>query len=597
MKQVLRNEWLRDCLEKLEPFRSLWMGFQLGSFPLILSWRCAQEIECYLEKMYRIWYTITGGETYLCDEYTVEKLGGLAPLWSAHDRSLIESLFAAGHIFPRVRDPAVRARISQKVLTVEGFVLTFQTFFKQVKILGPIMHPLRELFPASDFYPSRGEFSLDSRRLPSVRDILLQRWRERPEPNKQQYVLQYNEIDDRSVECSDPGLYSYWQLCLYLLRHSQGHQGFPKTQYRAEPSERPGWVVRLGQFARRLGFESEQISLLCNQDPNLSQIRIHLLEERPSTFFSAPADKFDAEAHSRQRGQAIFDYRPPTVTPLMTTDSATVMRVPRTHPELFLPTIWSALTQQPRYALTEYGALVLICLSFFEGFGSNSVANVGEGPQPVPSLLRSSSVYSVPAYPDSHRASITFWHLPQRRDMSPLAEYICDTTIKDIEKVVNNIRAQGQAPLFALVDSDGRLRLCDPSQILVALLEAQNRQLRDAVQTLYEHIQAGHELPILPARSPEDNRPLVHDIIEYINTLRESTTTIPEQAQPQVVLPKTMPTVSLLQSQLATPLPLAVAVSVPDLGTFAATSTQHSFPFMAYNASQMNYECLESEVD
>ncbi|KAJ6284206.1 hypothetical protein J3E71DRAFT_171788 [Bipolaris maydis] len=466
MKQVLRNEWLRDCLEKLEPFRSLWMGFQLGSFPLILSWRCAQEIECYLEKMYRIWYTITGGETYLCDEYTVEKLGGLAPLWSAHDRSLIESLFAAGHIFPRVRDPAVRARISQKVLTVEGFVLTFQTFFKQVKILGPIMHPLRELFPASDFYPSRGEFSLDSRRLPSVRDILLQRWRERPEPNKQQYVLQYNEIDDRSVECSDPGLYSYWQLCLYLLRHSQGHQGFPKTQYRAEPSERPGWVVRLGQFARRLGFESEQISLLCNQDPNLSQIRIHLLEERPSTFFSAPADKFDAEAHSRQRGQAIFDYRPPTVTPLMTTDSATVMRVPRTHPELFLPTIWSALTQQPRYALTEYGALVLICLSFFEGFGSNSVANVGEGPQPVPSLLRSSSVYSVPAYPDSHRASITFWHLPQRRDMSPLAEYICDTTIKDIEKVVNNIRAQGQAPLFALVDSDGRLRLCDPSQIL-----------------------------------------------------------------------------------------------------------------------------------
>ena len=104
-------------------------------------------------------------------------------------------------------------------------------------------------------------------------------------------------------------------------------------------------------------------------------------------------------------------------------------------------------------------------------------------------------------------------------------------------------------------------------------------------------------MPILPARSPEDNRPLLHDIIEYINTLRESTTTIPEQAQPQVVLPETMPTVSLLQSQLATPLPLAVAVSVPDLGTFAATSTQHNFPFMAYNASQMNYECLESEVD
>ena len=42
LRQVVRSEWLRDCLEKLEPFRALWMGFQLGSFPLILSWRCRQ---------------------------------------------------------------------------------------------------------------------------------------------------------------------------------------------------------------------------------------------------------------------------------------------------------------------------------------------------------------------------------------------------------------------------------------------------------------------------------------------------------------------------------------------------------------------------
>jgi hypothetical protein len=42
LNQILRNEWLRICLERLEPFRSLWMSFQLGSFPLILSWRCRQ---------------------------------------------------------------------------------------------------------------------------------------------------------------------------------------------------------------------------------------------------------------------------------------------------------------------------------------------------------------------------------------------------------------------------------------------------------------------------------------------------------------------------------------------------------------------------
>jgi hypothetical protein len=42
LNQILRNEWLRICLERLEPFCSLWMSFQLGSFPLILSWRCRQ---------------------------------------------------------------------------------------------------------------------------------------------------------------------------------------------------------------------------------------------------------------------------------------------------------------------------------------------------------------------------------------------------------------------------------------------------------------------------------------------------------------------------------------------------------------------------
>jgi hypothetical protein len=50
--------------------------------------------------------------------------------------------------------------------------------------------------------------------------------------------------------------------------------------------------------------------------------------------------------------------------------------------------------------------------------------------------------------------------------MHPLAKYRCDATTEGVQKVVNNIHTQGVAPLFALVDRDGRLRLCDPSQIL-----------------------------------------------------------------------------------------------------------------------------------
>ncbi|CAN9297934.1 unnamed protein product [Alternaria alternata] len=89
LRQVVRSEWLRDCLEKLEPFRALW------------------EVEYYLSQVYEIWHAITGGDAHLCDEYTVEKLGGLAPLWSSRDRSTIETWFATRQIFPRARDPGV----------------------------------------------------------------------------------------------------------------------------------------------------------------------------------------------------------------------------------------------------------------------------------------------------------------------------------------------------------------------------------------------------------------------------------------------------------------------------------------------------------
>ena len=421
--------------------------------------------------MYEIWHAITGGDAHLCDEYTVEKLGGLAPLWSARDRSTIETWFATRQIFPRARDPGVRAQILERVLAVQGLILTFQTFFKHVKILGPVMLPLRALFSAGELCPPRDEFSPVPRRFPSVRDILLQHRHEQPAHNDRQCLLQYSEHDERFFECSNPGLYAYWQLCLYLLRHAHGPWKCPKeTRDQAASSERPGWVIRLGQFARRLGFESDQISSLCSQDPDLSQIRMHMLEERPSVLFSAPVDRFNAEADSRQRGQAIFEPRPPALTPLMTTDSAAAVRAPRNHPELFLPTIWSALAQERRHALTEYGALVLTSMSFFENFGSSSVGDVREGAEPAQALLRSSSVYSVPVYPDhlarSHGASITFWHLPRRRAMHPIAEHRCDATKEDVKKAVRSVRAQGVAPLFALVDSDGRLRLCDPSQIM-----------------------------------------------------------------------------------------------------------------------------------
>ncbi|KAF2818093.1 hypothetical protein CC86DRAFT_243071, partial [Ophiobolus disseminans] len=442
LNQILRNEWLCLVLDKLEPFRSLWIGFQLGSFPLILSWRCSQ-VQNYLCQMQSMWNRMTGGSGVLCDENTVTKLEGLAPQWSSRDRSLIEAFFSENQVFCRVNDPALRAVIQQRVLAVEGCILSFKTFFEDVKVLGPVMLRLRELFPPSDLVPPRGLFEPLKRRSPSIRDVLLQKYRKGL--NAERCVLQYDEDDERRIEAPDPAMYSYWQLCLFLFRHQRGDwKPLKKARNQHPLLEHPEWLINLSHCARRLGFESDRISILCHQDPDLSQIRTHMREEKPSSHYSVSLEEFDLEAHTRQQRQAIFKRRALPPTPLMTTDTSTLSGKIRTHIGLFLPAIWSALEQEARYALTDFGRLVLILTSFFGDFGPRHTPLAREEPEtevsnqqllllprasnPTP---RSLSVYSLPdaspAEPvfTSRNQDITFWHLPASRRMDPTREYRC----------------------------------------------------------------------------------------------------------------------------------------------------------------------------
>ncbi|KAI1663328.1 hypothetical protein L13192_12635 [Pyrenophora tritici-repentis] len=131
----------------------------------------------------------------------------------------------------------------------------------------------------------------------------------------------------------------------------------------------------------------------------------------------------------------------------------------------------------------------------------------------------------------------------------------------------------------------------------VALLEAQNRQLRDTVEKLYEYVRTGHNLPALPARSTEDDRPLLHDIMAYVNTLPMDVISGREQVQYQIPRPKTTPTVSLPQSQPEfSPFPTFVA-TIPQLDAVMASSMQQDLPLTEYGPAQMDYERLERRVN
>jgi hypothetical protein len=470
--------------------------------------------------MQHIWHTITDGNGFWCDRNTVEKLEGLAPRWSSRDRSIIEILVNTGQIFSRVNDPTVRAQILKRILCVNGFILTFRTFFKHVKVLGPIMLCLRELFPPSDLFPPRDLFEPASRRPVSIKDIL-KKYYDGPASHPSHCLLQYSESDERYVETSEPAVYPYWQLCLSLLRHEhRAWKPSDKRKGRQETLNHPEWAIRLGQLARRLGFESDSILALCHQDPDLSQIRMNMREERPSSRYSVSPEEFEAEARSRQQGQDIFRHRSALPTPLMTTDSDTSKVVPRTHQGLYLPTIWCALAQESRYSLTDFGKLLLVLTSFFGDFepchtstnsevpGTGSLASytgnldnrTDEGP--VNYLLRSSSIYSshgrpqveetaphasvaysIPAFPSdesslqSNGETMVFWKLPAHEYMVPTMEYTCMETESEIQQVVGKIRAEGAAPSFCMVDSAGRLKLC-PSEVLHRR-RTQSKRLQD----------------------------------------------------------------------------------------------------------------------
>ncbi|KAF5844353.1 hypothetical protein GGP41_004536 [Bipolaris sorokiniana] len=129
---------------------------------------------------------------------------------------------------------------------------------------------------------------------------------------------------------------------------------------------------------------------------------------------------------------------------------------------------------------------------------------------------------------------------------------------------------------------------------MVVLLEEQNKKLRDTVQMLYECIRTGRNIPVLPARSPGDDRPLLQDIVAYVDALPVYVETTYDQLQHQVTLLSTAPTFSLLQSQPETSSLLSFAASEPQQSSFMAPSIQLDQPLTEYDVAQVDLQEFSS---
>ncbi|KAF2844110.1 hypothetical protein T440DRAFT_473652 [Plenodomus tracheiphilus IPT5] len=141
--------------------------------------------------------------------------------------------------------------------------------------------------------------------------------------------------------------------------------------------------------------------------------------------------------------------------------------------------------------------------------------------------------------------------------------------------------------------------LCSYSQVAgrqqngnsyAALVENQNKQLENAVQTLYQYVQTGHSLPALPGQSMGDGRPFLHEIVTYLDAVPMGATIRHDQLPYQIPRLNTTPTAFLLQPQPES-LPNSTFVAiVSEPNNLMASSMQQGLPLL-------EYESLESRLD
>ncbi|KAF1349754.1 hypothetical protein BDV97DRAFT_376998 [Delphinella strobiligena] len=144
-----KKQSLRKALDDLLPFSGLWAPVQLGTLHRILTLQTEEELVHYLERLRDVWKKILPHDHLhpLLDPNTVFMLQLLAPSASTADKESIICLMQERTLFPMIRDSAVRAETTQRILATHGRILSLFTFFEDTKYLEPCAKIMKLLLP------------------------------------------------------------------------------------------------------------------------------------------------------------------------------------------------------------------------------------------------------------------------------------------------------------------------------------------------------------------------------------------------------------------------------------------------------------------
>jgi hypothetical protein len=110
---------------------------------------------------------------------------------------------------------------------------------------------------------------------------------------------------------------------------------------------------------------------------------------------------------------------------------------------------------------------------------------------------------------------------------------------------------------------------------------------------LHKYVQTGHSLSDLPVQIMEDGRPVLHDMVTYLNEVPMGATTRHDQPPYQMLRPTTEPAASHSQVQSGrSPHPTSVStISEPNI--LMTSPMQQELPLLEHDGPESNLDLQE----
>ncbi|KFA66445.1 hypothetical protein S40285_08975 [Stachybotrys chlorohalonatus IBT 40285] len=130
---------LLERLNRLLIFPGLLEGLELGNIERNLLTHAIEEMNYYLDHIYKVWDKITLGNPDIqqaADTETVRLLELRAPSASTVDRQFVKDQMESGVLFKNISGPDLRTEIQSRILSVTSVIPSLKTFHKNMKYLG-----------------------------------------------------------------------------------------------------------------------------------------------------------------------------------------------------------------------------------------------------------------------------------------------------------------------------------------------------------------------------------------------------------------------------------------------------------------------------